>query len=125
MSLYKLVSKKLDKDRAAQIIAEESGRILDACRPAHLLLFGSAARNELRESSDLDFIAIFQNCKQITEAKESYYRTLSPNRIAVDLLFFTEQEFWERSKRGGVCFVAVNEGRFIFSNGIKGALNGS
>lgn len=113
MNLHKLTARKLTADEAAKLISEESGRIFASCAPEDLILFGSAARNEMTEVSDLDFVAIFKDAEALKKGKEAYYQTRSPSGTAVDIIFVSRFEFERRSRVGGVCFVARLEGRPI------------
>ena len=114
MSIRRLLAKKLSSETIAHLIAEELALILRSCTPSQVILFGSAARGDMRDDSELDFIVLFADQQAADTAKDTYYRLPMPRTMPVDILFLTHDEFARRSKRGG-------EGKIVY----LGAFNGT
>ncbi len=95
------------------IIEEVRDRILEACAPEAIVLFGSAARNEAVDGSDLDLLIILDLPEGITPRDKSrqlhalFFGWLLP----LDIIVLTPAE-WERGLQlpGHVARVAAREG---------------
>jgi predicted nucleotidyltransferase len=79
-------------------------------------LFGSAARNEMTDCSDLDFLIVLFDHQNRKDTKKQYYRGTQMRVIPVDAIFVTLAEFQTRSHVGGVCMVCKEEGRLVFES---------
>ena len=71
-------------DRATELLKETA-------YPKKIILFGSYARNEAREESDLDILVIETEVKDRIGEMIRLTRMLSPLRIPVDLLVVSEE----------------------------------
>ena len=78
-----------------QSIIDEAARRILAATPkgSRVILFGSYARGEAREGSDLDFLVIEPELQD--RHKEAYrlVREIKPLRLPVDLLVASEKAF--------------------------------
>jgi predicted nucleotidyltransferase len=85
-----------------------------ASGPAKLLIFGSYARGDATEDSDLDLLVIEPS---FVDKAEEYVRIRSAIGrldIGVDLLLYTEEEFARRSAVPGTLpYWAKREGRLV------------
>jgi predicted nucleotidyltransferase len=96
------------------VIAEAGRRLLEAAPEARVILFGSAARGELTQDSDLDFLVIERDVKDRHAEQVRLRRALRPLRIPVDVIVVSETyaEEWGRAK-GSVVHAALTEGRMV------------
>ncbi|MCK4245103.1 MAG: nucleotidyltransferase domain-containing protein [Candidatus Omnitrophica bacterium] len=91
------MTKKLSRD--VQIIAE---RIIKKYHPEKIILFGSAARDEFEEGSDLDFFIIKQTkLPRHRRAIEIFYLLRDLDReYPADFIIYTPKEFKVRLALG-------------------------
>lgn len=114
--MFRLLAKPLTRAEQEQIISEKLAWILRACQPTKILLFGSAARFEMSEASDIDLALIFPNGHDLRAAKNSVFKARPKDDWPHDLLFYTENEFAESvAKGGGAAFLAAEEGVILFN----------
>lgn len=66
-------------------------------RPEKVILFGSAARGEATEGSDVDLLVVKAGVDQLRQ-HERYYQVskMMPHRVAMDVLVYTPQEIKKR-----------------------------
>ena len=95
-------------ERAAQVLAEQAGS------PARVILFGSAARGEQGEHSDLDFLVIEDEVEDTIREAARLRRALPALGVAVDVLAISAEEA-ERRRHwpGSVIKFALREGRLL------------
>lgn len=92
-------------------------RIVEACRPRALYLFGSAARGDTREGSDVDLLVVMD----LAEGERSYEAAAELHRlfrgwlVPLDIIVRTPEQF-ERGQRmlGFIDRTAVREGRLLY-----------
>lgn len=93
--------------------------LLSACEsvnamPRRIIVFGSAARGELREDSDIDIALLFADAESLSVAKKAVYASPRTDFWPVDLLFYTEEEMQSRARIGGVCMLIRDEGSVLW-----------
>ena len=99
-----------------QILVENKMRwLLVHTQPLQMILFGSAARGELTDQSDLDFAFIFKSEAARDKGKQAIYRASREDFWPLDFLFYTLEEFNEAAVKGGVAFLIKNEGKIIYN----------
>ena len=83
--------------------------------PLCIYLFGSWARGEEDEASDLDVVVIMRTDMPFLERAPSLCRNLSVQIGAVDMLVYTPEE-WEAMRRCGNAFAqtVLEEGRVVY-----------
>ncbi len=74
---------------APEQLDELTRRIVDAVHPLRIILFGSAARDEMNRESDLDIAVVVPEGLDRHEVAEMLYPRLLGLGIAVDLLVVT------------------------------------
>lgn len=96
-------------------IEEAVRRIVETARPVRVILFGSRARQEANEESDVDLLVIER------EVEDRYAEMLRLNEalrgliLAVDVLVIGEKDFEEWSQTpGSVYRAARREGRVVY-----------
>ena len=83
-------------------------------QPIRVILFGSAARGDADEHSDLDFVVIKQTGQQfLKRLKEAALLVKAPG--AIDILVYTPEE-WQRMQEQESPFAerVVKEGRVVY-----------
>jgi uncharacterized protein len=95
------------------VIAEAGRRLLEAAPPeTRVILFGSHARGEADEHSDLDFLVIEPSVEDVVKESVRLRRTLDGLRVGADVIVVTEdivrewQDVW-----GTVIHAALDEGK--------------
>jgi len=102
--------------------AEETGMIerltallVQAAKPKCIILFGSRARGEASEDSDLDVMVVEENVANRIDEMVRLNRLVRSLDIAVDLLVVSAEKFYYwRDTPGNVYFEAATEGRVLY-----------
>ena len=88
---------------------------LSADRPEKIYLFGSWARGEGDELSDLDLVMIMKSEMSFLERTAKVMRSLPASVGAVDLLVYTPEEFRQMLRDGNAfAEMLVEEGKLIY-----------
>lgn len=82
-------------------------------KPRAIVLFGSAARGELHEDSDLD-ILIVQDTDLAFSDRIRRLRSEIRTRIPLDIIVLTPQEAEDLPKRSSFFAQIINEGKIIY-----------
>lgn len=100
---------------AQQTILEAAQRAaMAASSPARILLFGSYARGDANEGSDLDLLVIEQQVPDKTTEYLKLHKAIGPLGVGVDVLVISSAEFERRSQvPGTVPYWAMKEGRLL------------
>ena len=73
-----------------------------------IILFGSAAREDLGLISDIDLIVIIDSDKSFIDRLAQFYQEIQPRNA--DILIYTPSEFNKMKKRATIVKNAVKEG---------------
>ena len=86
-----------------------------AANAERVVLFGSHARGEANENSDVDLMIIADSNLPRFKRSRKLYTLLKPYPFAMDLLVFTPQEV-EKGKRSHVTFISMilKEGKTLY-----------
>lgn len=100
---------------SSETIADVVGTLVAAARPERILLFGSHARGEAREDSDLDLLVIEQAVEDRAAEMVRLRRALRPLRVPVDLLVYSAEDVarWG-DQPGSALYWALREGKVIY-----------
>ena len=90
-------------------------RIAQAARPERILLFGSHARGEAHDDSDLDLLIIETEVADRAAEMVRLRRVLRPLRIPADILVYSRAgvERWG-NQPGSALFWALREGKVMY-----------
>ena len=95
-------------------------RVVDAIvatvQPERIVLFGSAARGEMHENSDLDFLVVKEGCEGARRRTTGrIYGELPADRRPVDIVLASQAEVeLNRNKPHFVIGPALREGRTVY-----------
>jgi predicted nucleotidyltransferase len=94
-------------DAAVRILA-------DAASPARIILFGSHARGDAREDSDVDFLVIEPRVEDRAREMVRLRRLLRPLRVPADVLVYSDEDVarWG-DQPGSALYWALREGRVV------------
>ncbi|MBI4291512.1 MAG: nucleotidyltransferase domain-containing protein [Betaproteobacteria bacterium] len=86
----------------------------EAAEPARIVLFGSYARGNAGEDSDLDLLVIEQHVEDRAKEMVRLRRLLRPLRIPADILVYSAEEVarWG-DQPGSVLYWALREGKVV------------
>lgn len=98
-----------------EILQNLISRILSACAPQRIILFGSAARGEMDENSDLDVLVIMPNGTHRRETAQKIYRDLFGLGFAKDIVVATEADIEQYGENPYMVFKqALLEGKELY-----------
>ncbi|MGZ3779558.1 MAG: nucleotidyltransferase domain-containing protein, partial [Pseudobdellovibrionaceae bacterium] len=98
----KLTSKKLNPEEIKAIIDIKLKWILANSCPEKIILFGSAAANEMTDASDVDLILIYPTNSELKKISLELARTRpSADKWPHDLIIETVETFANKVKKGG------------------------
>src|SRR5262249_5704548 len=94
-------------DAAVRILAE-------AARPTRIILFGSHARGDAREDSDIDLLVIEPRVEDRAREMVRLRRLLRPLRVPADILVYSADEVarWG-DQPGSALYWALREGTVV------------
>jgi predicted nucleotidyltransferase len=107
------VSTKPDHERDSLELVIQ--RIVEIAQPEKIILFGSAARNEMTQDSDLDLLVVKSGVHRRRLAQEIYRGLFGVGR-AVDVVVVTPEDI-ERYDNNPVLIIepALREGRVVYA----------
>lgn len=103
--------KKVDSDLIKQIVA----KLVQASHPKKIVLFGSCARNEMSEGSDIDLLVIEYQVENKGKEMVRLRNVIGDIGMGVDLLVYSEKEINEWGHLSGTALYAgLKEGKTIY-----------
>ena len=98
-----------------QEIKRVAARLGKAADAQQVILFGSHARGEAGENSDVDLMIIAESDLPRFKRSRELYKQLRPYPFGMDLVVYTPQEI-ERGKKSSVSFVSavLREGKTLY-----------
>lgn len=102
-------------------LSERIVSIFERFRPQKIILFGSSARGDWDEFSDVDLIVVYDTQKRFMDRLKELYLSWDIPR-AVDILAYTPDEFHRMMDES--CFLqdAVKYGKVIYDETVKSLL---
>jgi predicted nucleotidyltransferase len=93
-------------------------RLVAASNPSKVILFGSYARGDATEDSDLDLMVIEHEVTNQLEEMVRLRNEMGHISVGVDLLVYSDSEASRRSQvPGTVLYWAFKEGRVMYDSG--------
>jgi predicted nucleotidyltransferase len=100
-----------------QTIADAIKILAEAAHPAQVILFGSYARGEERDDSDVDILVIEQTLENRHEEIVRLRRALAPLKIPVDILVVSLDDFKKWSEAPSTTlYWAKREGKVLYES---------
>ncbi len=97
-------------------LQELVNRILSVTDTKKIILFGSAARGEMRPDSDIDVLVVIANGKNRRAVSGNIYKNLIGYGIPVDVIVATEQDLEKYGDNYSlVYFRALRDGKEIYA----------
>jgi len=99
-------------------IKEMVQRIVARCHPEKVILFGSHARGEAHEDSDVDLMVVIPVVGSKRAVRVEIRRLLHDIPVSKDIVVSTPEEFqWRQQYAGTVERPAVREGKILYDQG--------
>ncbi len=99
-----------------QVITELVRRITEVANPLRIILFGSAAREEMQPDSDLDVLVVVPDGQHRGKTVAKIYRNLIGFGIPVDVVAATEADLENHAHNfSTVYYPALKEGKQIYA----------
>ena len=119
--MLKPILQKLPPEIQKTLIERGLNRLVRSGALPHIskvILFGSGARSELTEISDLDFCVIVHEGTDVKLIKRMIAQAPreAGDEVVYDVLVFDGETFQSKSQMGGVCQIIAEEGLVIFSS---------
>lgn len=101
---------------AQQSIYDAAQRVVTAAHsPQRIILFGSYARGDADEGSDLGLLVVERNVPDKAAEYTRLHRAVGSIGVGVDVLIFSVEEFERRSQMPGtVSYWAKKEGKLLY-----------
>jgi uncharacterized protein len=91
-------------------------RIVEAAHPLQIIMFGSTARGEAEQWSDVDVLVIVSDGTHRLDTAENIYRKLHGLRVDVDLIVATEGDIARYKDSPGLVYRdAIRDGRMLYA----------
>lgn len=101
----------VDNDLIEHIVA----KLVQSAHPTKIILFGSCARNEMKEGSDIDLLIIEQDFENKGKEMVRLRNAIGNVGLAIDILVYSEQEINDWGHLPGTALYAgLKEGKTIY-----------
>ena len=98
------------------LLEELKNRILNVTNPVKIILFGSAARGDMKPDSDIDILVVLQDDIDCGQVLRKIYRNMIGLKAAVDVIAINESNLnLYGNEYGMVYYSAQKEGREIYA----------
>jgi predicted nucleotidyltransferase len=102
-----------------QVIAAYASELEKKIKVSKVILFGSAARGEMNQDSDLDLIVLSDSFRHMSFIKRlqllSHARSGSARKVPMDILGYTPQEAKELSRKSSMLKEAFRQGKVLWA----------
>jgi predicted nucleotidyltransferase len=112
-----MTAEKLSRAETDQIVQQAVEWLRTNFSPRSIWLFGSAARYDATDFSDLDVAVIFDTDVALKAARTNGIFHLSQHiGRPVDMLLYTHSAFMRKTQTGGVCEIIFDEGKCLYDS---------
>ena len=99
-----------------ELIASATRIIVDRANPKRIVLFGSRARGDAHQDSDLDLLVILPDGASSSEARKAIGRALISPFASFDLIVYTESEYTQKRLEGWSIFDEIDrDGSVVYA----------
>ena len=99
-----------------EVLDELVRRIVTEVGPRRVVLFGSAARGDMRPGSDIDLLIVMPDGVHRRHTAQHLYGRLGSDRPPVDLVVATESDILDHGDAPGYVYrAALREGRELYA----------
>lgn len=99
-----------------EILGETIRRIRTVIQPKRVILFGSAARGEMHENSDIDLLIVIPSGIHRRKTAQKIYRNMIGVGFAADIVVVTEDDIEQyKGHPGMIIQQALREGRVLYA----------
>jgi uncharacterized protein len=92
-------------------------QIQSLIHPIKIILFGSAARDEIRKNSDIDLLIVMPEGTQRRKTAQLLYRELTNIKIPYDLIVATPNDLETHKDNIGLVYkTAIEEGKIVYAS---------
>ena len=89
--------------------------LVDASHPLKIILFGSQARHDATEDSDIDIMVIVDQLKDKEAETMALYRSLWEQKIYADVVLVSQEHFdYWKDTTNHICNEAFLDGRMLY-----------
>jgi len=100
---------------ALELLDEVVRRVVEVASPDRIILFGSAARGEAGDDSDLDLLVVKAGVPHRRRLAQRVYRSLLGLEVSVDVLVVTPEDVTAfQDKAGTIIGPALRDGREVY-----------
>jgi predicted nucleotidyltransferase len=102
----------MDQEQLRQLV----DAIVEAVQPLQIILFGSAARGQMRPDSDLDILVVMPNGTHRRHAAQHLYRVIRGIKIPFDLVVATPDDLQRHADNPGLIYRNIlQEGKTLYA----------
>lgn len=106
----------MDNPSLEAILNRAIARIVSTAHPRQIVLFGSAARDQLGPHSDLDLLVVMPSGVHRRKTAQLIYRRLIGVDFPIDVVVVTQEDVEEfKGHAGTVIRPALAEGRIVYA----------
>lgn len=103
--------RRIADNKVKQIV----NKIVAAVHPVKIILFGSYARGDMREGSDIDILVVENEVKNKGKEMVKLRSVIGNVGVGVDVLVYSNREIEERGHLPGTAlYEALKEGRTLY-----------
>ena len=110
-------TRTLNKDRKVPFIEQIVNTIVTNAEPDKIILFGSYARGDNKNNSDIDILILKKGLTNERELTNNLYKEFFNNKISipVDLIAIDYDKYYQLNNDIGYIYKTINrEGRIIY-----------
>lgn len=112
LNLNRLGLPKISKNKREELMRSAAQFITANSTPLEIIFFGSIISEGFDEASDIDLLLIYKTLEEADQARRKLYGCMQPKNLEhnLEMICVDQETFSRKSKVGGICFIALNEG---------------